>query len=327
MKKNALAACVWLLFFFWGGAMALCDAAPKDIIKERSKTPALNLKSYDFNPDSDLMSRTGKIPAHVLDYMKSYDDRPDYAGHAPGPEEMATIKKCLDLAPPDQIKVLKKRLLGFYFINDFLGNGFTEYVMEESGQTYCFIIYNSKTLTQSLEQLLEEKEKTCFVDDGSGAKISFDFGGKHAGFLWAFLHEAAHVEDYAGLKTPYVEDSFAKAKGLKGNDSRFTRGVWKAYKEYEKGVVFPYQKQIKFYGLGGDPVLELRKAPAVYSALSKTPFPSLYAATNWAEDWADFRAFAHMTRELGLPYIIRVEVKGKLYTYSPMKFKRVKSRT
>jgi hypothetical protein len=83
--------------------------------------------------------------------------------------------------------------------------------------------------------------------------------------------------------------------------------VWKGYAEPEANADFARRADVTFYGLGGGPKIPLAEAEAVYRDLATGPFPSLYAAQNWAEDFAECFTWYFFTDRLGLSY--RVGVK------------------
>lgn len=61
--------------------------------------------------------------------------------------------------------------------------------------------------------------------------------------------------------------------------------------------------------------------------LSQTPFASLYSSKLWADDFAEYVTFYHLTQKMGLPFKINIYNKGELiYSYEPMKSALVKTR-
>ena len=80
------------------------------------------------------------------------------------------------------------------------------------------------------------------------------------------------------------------------------------------------------YRRGGAPV-PIGQATAVYEALQRTPFASLYGSSNWHDDLAELVAWSHLTGRMGQPYRIVVREAGRdLFTYEPMASPRVRRR-
>ena len=273
---------------------------------ERAKTPALDFSLYQFDAGTPLAGRVCDPPDFVLDYLRKMDERPDYAAHVFSEKERALVKTNLDLLPSGYKTILRERLLGLYFVDGFLGSGYTEFVLDGRGRVFSFMVLNSKVLKENLSDWLTLKETSAFVPDTDKVKITVDCGPSASALTWILLHEATHAADYAENFTPYVEPALWELEGKPERASGFTGGTWADYAALKDGAAWPYTGKVRFYGMGKGPGLPLSKAEEVYAALARTPFASLYATQNWAEDLAEYMAFYHLTQTLGLPYTIRV---------------------
>lgn len=84
---------------------------------------------------------------------------------------------------------------------------------------------------------------------------------------------------------------------------------------------------VSFYGLGDGPKLIKSNAEKIYSNLLETPFVSLYASQNWAEDLAELETWYHYTEILGQPYeIVLYENNIIKRVYKPMENELVRER-
>lgn len=273
---------------------------------ERTQTPALDFSRYQFDAEKPLADRVANPPEFVLDYLKKIDERTEYAPHELSKREQAMVQKNLDFLPDGYKAILKQRLLGIYFVDNFLGSGYTEFVLDGQGRVFSFTVFNSKVLKETLSDWLTRKEMSAFAHDTDKVKITVDCGVHVSAFAWILLHEATHAADYAENFTPYVEPALWEMEDKPRRTSGFTAGVWRDYAVPATGVVWLYTGRVSFYGMGKGPGLPVSHAHEVYKALANTPFASLYATQNWAEDLAEYMAFYHLTQTMKHPYTVRV---------------------
>ncbi|MEW5734647.1 MAG: hypothetical protein AB1921_07315 [Thermodesulfobacteriota bacterium] len=299
-------------------ALACAACASPSRYAARAQEPALDFSRYGFNPETTLASRVAEPPDFVLDYLKKMDERPGYAPHTLSPQEREMVEHKLELLPRGYQEILRERLLGLYFVDDFLGSGYTEFVPDGQGRVFSFMVINSDALNAPLSDWLTQKENTAFSQDTDRVKVEVDCGADAPALPWVLLHEATHVADYAENFTPYVEPAVWELQGKPKRSSAFTKGIWVSYAVPRREIKWPYSGNVRFYGLGKGPGLALSRAPEVYQALSRTPFASLYASQNWAEDLAEAMTLYHMFKEMGAPLAIRVFQDGKpVCTFQP----------
>ena len=170
------------------------------------------------------------------------------------------------------------------------------------------------TLKGDMSEWMTYRENTCFDSTGS-PKVSVhgDCGRRHTGFLYILLHESTHAVDYIRRITPFVEP-IIRDVGLGSGlaETEFTSGVWSKYAEPLPAVDFTCQTDAAFYGLGGGPLIPIGEAAAVYSRLSESPFVSLYASMNRAEDLVELVTGNHFCTELGEPNIVSLYRNGEM---------------
>jgi hypothetical protein len=268
--------------------------------------PVVRLESYSFDPSVPLAERVGPPPPFLLDWLKKYDGRDDYLGYAPTPAERKMITGWLDLLPGKMRAALEKRLIGIFLVDNFLGNGLAEMVLDPAtGEKYSWVTLNAGGLRRTLSETLSEREASAF----SGGGVSVECGGREpAGLFYSLLHEATHAYDYTVGITPYVEPEWFEA--LNGGPPRPEPAweVWKGYSAPGPGHDFAARKRLSFYGLGGGPKLKASEASSAYESLAASPFVSLYGSQNWAEDAVELMVYAATRRLLGSS--CRVKYKG-----------------
>ncbi|MFC1725283.1 hypothetical protein ACFL4T_06625 [candidate division KSB1 bacterium] len=301
----------------------------QDFKKAVLDIPSKNIKSYSFDPGKPLISRVSNIPEFLLDYMKKYDERKDYTAYKPSEKEMSMIGEYLRLLPPVHKKVMKERLVGIYFINNFLGSGFTDYILSENNKIHTVLILNPSVLRSDLTNWLTYRENTCFISNPEH-RIEVNCGKEYTGLMYILLHETTHIVDYILLFTPFVEPDMIKLGNYKKEKTALIEGIWDDYSLPAKSHDYSYRGNLTFYGIGGGPKINISDAESVYKQLFNSPFISLYGSMSWAEDFAELVTFYHLTAKLKQPCMIKF-YKGQELLYnldpsqSPNVQKRIKS--
>lgn len=293
-----------------------CAAYKEDPISKILSSPEKNVSNFSFNPESELISRVHAPPDFLLKYIRAVDKRKDYSAYQPTREDMDLIKETLNQIPEPYQKLFKKRLAGIYFVNHFMGGGMADFAYGPDYQIYPYLMLNPMVLKNDISEWLTIRENSCFMDDRR-TRVKVDCGKRYSGLMYILLHEGAHVVDYVGRMTPFVEPGLKYFPKFQYGDKEFIRGIWRDYDKLHNEIKLPCKDQIAFYGLNGGPKLSISSAPAIYEDLQKTPFVSLYSATNWADDYADYLTFYVLTEELKQPYKISVIVDGKETVYEP----------
>ena len=287
-----------------------------------------SIENYTFDFNSDLIDRVGVPPEFVLSYFSNADNMPEYLPYMPTEEEMTIIEKELGLLPEIHRQILRDRLIGIYFIKNFLGSGLADYVTGEGNSIYTILVFNPLVLQYSLSEYVSYKENSCFIRDNSSTRVEIELSNEYSGFLYILLHESTHCIDYVGRFTPWVEPSLLELQGASQRDAAFSREVWKDYSYLNPSFDFPFKDGITFYGFDNGPRIEITDAAKVYRALEKSPFVSLHSSFNWAEDFAEYVTFLYMTQHLNLDYRIVIRRNdGAIYRYEPMSSERVIARS
>jgi len=321
----------FLLFFALLLIFISLSPTPEDqYFKQMYSFPERQLKSYNFNAESDLISRVAPPPDSILKMLRKLDNCPAYIPYKPTKDEMKIIEESLDLLPPAFKDILKLRLVNIYFVKNYYGGGITDWILDEKGKIYFYIVFNPETLKMSASDWFTYRDNSCFVKDTKKIKIKIDCGKKHKAFIGVLLHETAHVVDCVLKITPYLDDDtymLYKYKKMKVAITPFVKDDWMSIYLPSRVNDFHLREMITFYGLNNGPKINISDVKTVYNGLSKTRLVSLYSSKSWAEDSAEFMAFSYFVRELNQPYVITLfDGKKKIYSYEPMKNKQVANR-
>jgi len=264
------------------------------------------------------------MPDFILRYLFILDGRDDYVPVVPDDSLKKRIADAGTRLPPLVRKTLDDRLLGIFFVKNFLGSGLTEWAADDNGKLFSFMVFNSDVLSGDISSILTYKEKTCFKPS-EGFDLVFDCGHDLDGLYYIFLHESIHVADYALGITPFTEPSVKKFRRDGDLRSHFSERAWADYGTPRKPFIF--HERVTFYGMSDGPRLSLAEAPAVYAALENSGMVTLYGTLNWAEDISEYLTFYHLSEKLKTKVEIRITKNGStIYRFEPMKQTAVRSR-
>ena len=311
-----------------------CNTRSEITLDQVKSDSAKLLSSYEFNRESDLVSRIKTIPDITLSMWKKWDNRESYTSYTPTAVEILMIERYISLLPPLLKRVSKDRLVAIYFVNDFLGSGATDFVLDHHDDIYVYAIFNPDTLKTSISEWVTYRESTCFdfSDDPTGAsppaRITIDCGDEYTGFMYILLHEATHIADYIDNLTPYLHPGLKRWGLTKDQESTdFTSPVWQDFRKPIDRFDFDLRDKVSFYGLNDGQRLQADNGLSIYRDLSQSPFVSLYGSMNWGEDLAEFVTWYHFTTVLKQPYAINIHQKDvKRQTFHPMQFPEVRRR-
>ncbi|MEI6737536.1 MAG: hypothetical protein WCL29_03555 [Pseudomonadota bacterium] len=220
---------------------------------------------------------------------------------------------------PDVVKLkLAPKLAGVMLVENFGGTGMSQYVYGLDGEPIVgFIVLDPVALTScTANSWATWKENSPFRPDPS-IRITANIEDKENdtrknAIRYIVLHEIAHIlsigERFHPLWTrqtvsaielvafPFARVSWQPMPARLQRNSKFD-GQW------------PERKNIIYY-FGAK--LDGQAAIPAYQQLATTTFPTLYAATNWADDFAEsFVNYIHVVITKR-PFEIRIERDGAL---------------
>ena len=179
----------------------------------------------------------------------------------------------------------------------------------------------------NISQILTSRELTVFKNNDPELEVSIECGSDQSAFLYILLHESSHVIDFVKHITPLVEPGLEKFDHHLPKTTPFVQGTWIAYSQPVKTNDFPFRKDITVYGFDNGPKINLSDAKELYTELEQTGFASLYGSKTWAEDFAEYLAFYHLTQKMKLDYQITVSKNHEpILVYKPMTNPKVTSR-
>ena len=311
MRKNSSVGVAACFLLFAGCATRQPEVITLDRLKDH---PSAVAENYDFDSDSALIDRVTRIPDFLLADLKTMDGQDSYKAYVPSAEEQTMIGKYLLKLPPLHDRVLRERLIGMYFVYNFLGSGMATFAVDSSDEIFVLLIFHPDTLKTDISEWMTYRESTCFdLTESPEVSIQVECGREYTGFLYILLHESTHAVDYVRRITPFVEPvirDIGLGSGLETTE--FTSGIWSEYNTPLPASDFRRRADVTFYGLRGGPLIPAREASSVYDSLLESPFVSLYSSMNWAEDLAELVTWYHYNVVLEEPYVIQLYQNGTM---------------
>jgi len=274
------------------------------------------IENYKFDTNINIINRIKSEDKKVIDYLNKLDNTDKYNLYSPTQKDLKKIKITLKKMPKLLQKLFNEKLISLYFVNNFQGSGYVEYIFSNTGEIYFILILNSATLKQSISELLTARDNTTFLNNNSNIKLNIKLStakkNNESALLYILLHEGAHIIDYTYQLTPFVEPDLKQFAKTKIEENEFAKNVWLDYKTPIEKYNFAGRDKLSFYYLSGAPKLDIKSADNIYEMLANTPFVSLYASLNWAEDFAELFAVYYLTDVLKMKY--KIEISKKILT-------------
>ena len=299
-------------------AQAATPCPPRDkecLLKTIKASPVLSSSYWTAPLGKPLLDRIGTAPPEVVEYLQldvalnEFPNKPRAAGADPA--FLADVRRAFDGIPAPVKKLLETKLGGILFAEDIGGTGFTEATADEK---LGFVVLDSTVLAkQAANAWATWKDNTPFKPDPAWRlETRIEDRSRddrvHA-IQYILLHEIGHVLSIGGTVHPHWT---VDPKTIDASKYHFFGLSWKvAGGRYASRFEadFPKRRDVRFYfgaKLDGADMLP------VYESLEKTRFPTLYAATHPADDFAEsFASYVHVVM-MGRDHEVRLYRQGKL---------------
>lgn len=254
-----------------------------------------------FHETQTLAERVSAIPNSLLKTWRDADSKLNpialtYQNYTPSLAEQEILKKSLVGLPEAWQKVLQKKVVRIFFVENLIGAGITDWVLKgKNDQRFYTIILNPKLFHTSAKAWLEYRANSMFKQ--GDYRITYIGIPDIPAVTYALLHEAAHIIDFENYQTPFVDPFMQQYLNITTKETPFIKHVWLSYDKPLKIFEFPERKQLNAYHLTVQRgYISNDKLPEILKRLKHTPFVTPYASLTWAEDFADFSAFSHLER-------------------------------
>lgn len=319
--RPAAAAALVLFLGACGGASTL-PCGPKDAacavasLKDHRAKRAESWKEAFARP---VEERIGPAPPFLVELVAldniahQYPNKPRAA--APDAAFLDDVRAAVAGMPEGVRRKVAPKLAGIYFVDDLGSSGFADGIRSAKGPVGGFIVLDPTVLrNHTANSWSTWRDGSPFRSDPSWRLESVlarpGEDTRVAAIRYLLLHEFAHVLAVGEAFHPdwmLTPREVASTEGYPYFAISWIAGSEKFRTPFDRD--FPERSDIVYYfgaRLAGD------RMARTYEGLEKTSFPTLYAATHPADDFAEaFANYVH-TRLLGQPFEIRLLKDGEV---------------
>jgi hypothetical protein len=269
-----------------------------------------------------LDARIGGAPAALVEYLtldninNGFPQRP--RAELPEPAFMEDVRAAIAELPPQVWRLFADRLVGVYFVEDLGGTGYTDAVSDLAGNRVAgYIVLDAAVLRPlTANAWATWKEGTPFKPHPGWAleaRIEDAAGDNRKNAIqYILLHELGHVLSVGNtIHPPWDVDP----KDTPASASYpFFDLSWTIERKANRYAALadkdlPQRRSVAYY-FGAK--LDASEMVSTYTNLEKTNFPSLYAATQPGDDFAEaFASYVHVVL-LRRPWQVTVSRDGQV---------------
>lgn len=301
-----------------------CASSDKACAREALRThPLRNIVAWGEALRQPVRARVGPAPAALVEFLAldniqhGYPERPRAARVEAA--FMADVEGAMADLPPAVWRLLGEQLLGVYLVDDLGGTGFTDYVVDASGKPVgAYVVLDAAVLgARTANAWASWKENTPFLPSPAyqlQARIADGAqDNRRNAIQYILLHEIGHVVAAmrGGIHPPWTQAPRAVEDASAYPFFQLSWRVDRSANAYRSlfDDAFPQRRQVVYY-FGAR--LQARDMVEVYAQLERTNFPSLYAATQPGDDFAEaFASYVH-TVLLQRPWQITLTRDGEV---------------
>jgi hypothetical protein len=304
-------------------AILPCEATDRACAYEA--LPRLPAKSISFWADAfkrPVEQRIGAAPPGLLTLLwldviaQGFPNAPSASTVAD--DLLSDVRQAFAEIPAPVKRRLARQLAGIYFADDFGGTGFSDVIRDSKGTPVAaFVVLDPSVLRKrTANEWATWKENTPFKPDPRIALTATiekpaDDTRKQA-IQYILLHELGHVLSVGSQVHP--DWNLAPAKVPQTEQYPFFDLSWFIDRARSRYVTrfddrFPQRGEVVYYFGARIPASGMG---AVYDALERTNFPTLYAATHPGDDFAESVAsYVHVVM-MGKPFEITISEDGRV---------------
>ncbi|MBL8525550.1 MAG: hypothetical protein JNN20_17865 [Betaproteobacteria bacterium] len=264
-----------------------------------------------------LQQRIGPAPEELLVHLNldniasGIANRPRHAVLAA--DFLADVRAAIAELPPTILQKLGDRLVGIYFVRDLGGTAQSDLI--DGGwfrRDLSWIVLDADVLSQrNANAWATWKENTPFKPNPAYAlsatiETAANDNRKNA-IRYILLHEIGHVLSIGEKVHPPWDRPVTTLDGFSFAQLSWQLNASKTYvSQYDHAGFADRSKVVYYFGAK----LDGAKMPEIYQRLEKTNFPTLYAATNPGDDFAEsFASYVHTVMQKR-PWEINILANG-----------------
>ena len=283
-----------------------CAEADKECVERALAThPVRHVNFWKADRARPVADRIAPAPPQLVEFITLGNVKHGFA-ERPRPAVMDAgftkdLRDSFAELPSGVRRLFDERLVGIYLVDNLGGSGYTDAVLDAQGKEVAGMIVLDASLLKhhTANGWATWKEGTPFKRDARfklDARIADDANNNRKNAIqYILLHELGHVLSIGGdVHPPWNGDP--KGVGPIARYGYFNLS-WKIDAQANKYVTlfdgeFSQRRNVAYY-LGAK--LGAEDMVPTYAGLVKTNFPSLYAATHPADDFAEaFASYVHV---------------------------------
>ena len=285
--------------------------------------PFQRMENYNGNISFSIEERILATPEMIINSLNEMDNVITYASYELNDDEKQLFMNYYDFLPLKYKNIIIEKVIGIYFINNFLGGGMTLSVFDNSGNMYMVLFFNPEILHTSISEWINFRDNSVFIDNDNKISLITECANNYYALIHTLVHETSHVYDFYNNVTPFTEEYLKNDQTKIPTD--FIKDVWNDIDEPIEEYNYENRKNISFYGLGEK--IDKKNAAMIFTSLKNTPFNSLYGSKTWAEDFAESFTWYYLNEYYDTNYItIIMKDEKPLIIYDPKDNELVKRR-
>ncbi|WP_246052751.1 hypothetical protein [Leptospira semungkisensis] len=256
---------------------------------------------------SDWGSRIYNLDTPAKDYVlglnkiDGFDESPVEARNFPSFKK--EVIKTLEAEPEPIQSLLKDKLFRIYVCEDLGGSAISGFIQENGNTKGGFVLLDAKVLDRKANEWITYKENSIYTKGRLAVNVRIEpdeANTKNNALRYILLHEFGHILSGTQKIGPSFFDAFRSYLRFP-----FFSGIWKSEKIASMDTsFFPIRSKIHFYS--GSVSLD-EEWEKIYPVLEKSPFPTLYSATNADDFFAEsFVSYVHVILEKR-PWVLEIK--------------------
>lgn len=305
-----------------------CATTDRDCARKAALAhPVRSVAFWTRALERPVEKRLGPAPPELVEYLtldnvvNGFPERPRSAN--PSGDFLADVRAAIEELPAAVKSALGKDFAGLYFVDDLGGTGYTDYIHDGARLAGGFIVLDAAVLAKRrANEWATWKENTPFAQSAPFALqariAAFAEDNRKSAIQYILLHELGHVMSIGAKVHPAW--TLRPNQVPPSDEFPYFRLSWRIDRDKNRYVsifddAFVERARVVYY-VG--PKLKASDMARVYSRLEGTNFPTLYAATQPGDDFAEaFANYVHVVM-LKKTFEITIWEQGRtIKTYGP----------
>ena len=289
--------------------------------QNRNLHPFQRIENYNGNVNLTIEDKLLNTPKIIIDIINNMDHVDYYSSYELDNHERELFLNYFNFLPKKYKEIIEEKVVGIYFVNNFLGGGMTTAIFDKAGNMYIAMFLNPKILHKNISEWINFRDNSAFTNVENIITLKIECDSEFFALIHTLVHEASHVYDYYNFLTPYTEKILINKKF----PTEFVENIWIDYNIPNLDFDYSEREYMSFYNLGEK--LNINDAIKIYFFLENTPFSSLYGSLTWAEDFAESFTWYYLRKYFNVEYITTIYKNERIMLiYNPNLNQLVKSR-